>query len=119
MERYLALVQEGDAAPVFVLNKADIANNLKARLDQITAIAADVPVYAMSARQTDDIAQLEHHFVNNATVALVASSGVGQSTITNQLLGQTLQATQAVSSYDQRGRHTTHRQFFLPVPLAA
>jgi ribosome biogenesis GTPase / thiamine phosphate phosphatase len=113
MVRYLALVREGGANPVIVLNKADIADNLKARLNQITAITADVPVHAMSARQPSDIANLEHYFANTATVALVGSSGVGKSTITNQLLGRAAQLTQTVRGYDQRGRHTTtHRELF-------
>src|SRR6185436_21137201 len=45
--------------------------------------------------------------------ALVGSSGVGKSTITNRLLGRTAQATQEVRAHDGRGRHTTtHRQLF-------
>jgi ribosome biogenesis GTPase / thiamine phosphate phosphatase len=113
MVRYLALVQEGGANPVIVLNKADIADDLKGSLGQMTAIALGVPIHALSARQTDDIPQLEHYFANNATVALVGSSGVGKSTITNQLLGRAAQLTQAVRGYDQRGRHTTtHREVF-------
>jgi ribosome biogenesis GTPase len=44
----------------------------------------------------------------------VGSSGAGKSTITNQLLGHALQATQEVRSHDSRGRHTTtHRQLFI------
>ena len=49
-------------------------------------------------------------------MALVGSSGVGKSTLTNQLLGRTAQATQEVRAHDGRGRHTTtHRQLFTRV----
>jgi ribosome biogenesis GTPase / thiamine phosphate phosphatase len=113
MVRYLALVQEGGATPVIILNKADIAADLTGSLDQMTAIAPGVPIHALSARQSDDIAKLERYFANTATIALVGSSGVGKSTITNQLLGRKAQLTQAVRGYDHRGRHTTtHRELF-------
>ncbi len=113
MVRYLALVREGGATPVIVLNKADVAADLRGSLDQIKVIATDAPIHALSARQADCVATLERYFTKNATVALVGSSGVGKSTITNQLLGRSAQATQAVRGYDQRGRHTTtHRELF-------
>ena len=47
------------------------------------------------------------------TAALVGSSGAGKSTIVNQLLGTTAQATQPTRESDNRGRHTTtHRELF-------
>ena len=56
---------------------------------------------------------LERYFDGNRTIALVGSSGVGKSTLTNQLLGRAAQATQEVRAHDNRGRHTTtHRQLF-------
>jgi putative ribosome biogenesis GTPase RsgA len=41
------------------------------------------------------------------TVALLGSSGVGKSTITNQLKGASVQAVQPVRRGDDQGRHTT------------
>jgi ribosome biogenesis GTPase / thiamine phosphate phosphatase len=50
------------------------------------------------------------------TVALLGSSGVGKSTLINQLAGQELLRVQAVRQQDDRGRHTTARRelIFLP-----
>jgi ribosome biogenesis GTPase / thiamine phosphate phosphatase len=57
---------------------------------------------------------LEAYFAGNKTVALIGSSGVGKSTLTNQLLGIDAMVTQAVRESDSRGRHTTtHRQMFV------
>lgn len=48
------------------------------------------------------------------TVALVGSSGVGKSTITNQLAQKDIQAVQSVREGDNRGRHTTtHRELII------
>jgi ribosome biogenesis GTPase len=113
MERYLALVLESGATPVIVVNKADLTNDVIGPAGRIKGIAADVPIHAVRARADDGASDLEQYFQGNRTVALVGSSGVGKSTITNRLLGRTAQATQEVRAHDGRGRHTTtHRQLF-------
>ena len=114
LERYLALVGESGAAPVIVLNKADLTNDVIGVTGQLAAIAPDVPVHAISARTSEGILDLEHYFEGYQTVGLIGSSGVGKSTLTNQLLGRAAQATQEVRVHDNRGRHTTtHRQLFV------
>ena len=40
-------------------------------------------------------------------MALIGSSGVGKSTLTNKLIGRAAQAIQEVRGYDGRGRHMT------------
>ncbi len=114
IERYLALVRESKSAPVIVLNKADLATDADATTATIAAIAPGVPVHAISARDRDGIQVLEQYFGGNKTVGFIGSSGVGKSTLTNELLGRAAQATGEVRAHDSRGRHTTtHRQLFL------
>jgi ribosome biogenesis GTPase / thiamine phosphate phosphatase len=113
LERYLALVRESGAVPVIVVNKADIDHDVTSLMAEIAAIAPGVPVHVISARGRTGIADLERHFAGNRTIALIGSSGVGKSTLTNQLLQRSAQATQEVRAHDNRGRHTTtHRQLF-------
>jgi ribosome biogenesis GTPase len=131
IERYLAVVREGGAEPVIVINKADIAGNADAALAELAKVAPDVAVHLVSAHDPADVVLLAGYFNdrptcndgnagnngNNGrasrTIALVGSSGVGKSTLTNRLLGEDVQATQAVRAHDNRGRHTTtHRQLF-------
>ena len=114
IERLLALVADSGAAPVILLNKADLTNDVAGMKDQIATVAPGVPVHAISARGGDGIAEIEQHFSGNRTVGLIGSSGVGKSTLTNELLGRAAQATQEVRAHDSRGRHTTtHRQLFV------
>ena len=114
IERYLELVRESGATPVIVVNKADLENDVIGATGQIEAIAQDVPIHAISARGPDGARELEQYFGGNRTVVLIGSSGVGKSTLTNQLLGRAAQATQEVRAHDSRGRHTTtHRQLFI------
>ncbi|MEQ1614181.1 MAG: ribosome small subunit-dependent GTPase A, partial [Hyphomicrobiaceae bacterium] len=114
LERYLALVHASGARPVIVANKTDLAADLASRMADIATVAPGVAVHAITARAAADTRQLEAYFDGNRTIALIGSSGVGKSTLTNRLLGREAQATQEVRSHDDRGRHTTtHRQLFL------
>ena len=108
MKRYLALVQQSGATPVIVVNKSDLENDVVGSTGRIEGIDPDVPVHMISARVRESVRVLEDYFTGNLTVALIGSSGVGKSTLTNQLLGRDAQATQDVRSYDGRGRHTTN-----------
>lgn len=113
LERYLALVRDSGAAPVIVVNKADLTQDAAEIIGQIAGIAGEAPIHAVSARDRDRIDDLERYFDGNRTIAFVGSSGVGKSTLTNLLLGRAAQATQEVRAHDSRGRHTTtHRQLF-------
>lgn len=113
IERYLALVRESGADPVIVLNKSDLTHDLIGPTSQIAGIAPGVPVHIVSARDPDCIREIARYFDGNRTIVLIGSSGVGKSTLTNQLVGGAAQETQEVRAYDSRGRHTTtHRQLF-------
>jgi ribosome biogenesis GTPase len=107
VNRYLALVQQSGAIPVIVVNKSDLGNDVIELIGQTDAFPTDVPVHAVGARARDGLQVLERYFEGNRTVALIGSSGVGKSTLTNRLLGREAQTTQAVRDYDGRGRHTT------------
>lgn len=114
IERYLALVRESGATPAIVLNKADLIDDVVGPAAQITEIAPGIPLHIISAREPDCIRDLTRYFDGDRTIVLVGSSGVGKSTLTNQLLGRAAQATQEVRAHDSRGRHTTtHRQLFV------
>jgi ribosome biogenesis GTPase len=116
MKRYCALVEQSGAAPVMLVNKSDLENNVVGPGGEIEGLGQDLPVHVISARVRESVQVLERYFTGNRTVALIGSSGVGKSTLTNQLLGRDVQATQAVRDYDGRGRHTTTSRQLLVRP---
>lgn len=114
IKRYLTLIEEGGAEPVIVINKADIGTDIEAAVAALRDMAPEVPVHVLSAHRAGEVAVLGTYFDGGRTLALLGSSGVGKSTLTNQLLGHEAQATQPVRAYDNRGRHTTtHRQLLV------
>ena len=119
IERYLASAWESGAEPVVVLNKADLAEDLEARIAQVEAAAPGVGVVAMSALAGQGLDSLAPWLGACRTVALIGSSGVGKSTLVNALLGEERQATARVREDDSRGRHTTTHRELVPLPGGA
>ncbi len=116
LERYLALVAASGAAPVVVLNKADLCPDLADRIVETAAIARSAPVVAVSTLHPRGLDALHPFLTPAATIALLGSSGVGKSTIANRLLGEEHFLTREVRLGDSHGRHTTVRRELTPLP---
>jgi ribosome biogenesis GTPase / thiamine phosphate phosphatase len=114
IERYLVVAWDSGATPVIVLNKADLVGNPAEILAEVRAANSGVDVYAVSCRDPQSLEPLRDHLAFGKTGALLGSSGVGKSSIVNQLIGQELMRTRDVRTSDSRGRHTsTARQLVL------
>jgi ribosome biogenesis GTPase len=71
-------------------------------------------VIVATATEGSGVAEIYAHILPAKTAILLGSSGVGKSTLTNQLLGRDVQQTQAVRASDATGKHTTvHRELFV------
>lgn len=114
IERYLAVAWESGATPVIVLNKADLVDDPEAIANDVRAATPGVDVHAVSCRDARSLDPLRDYLGFGKTGALLGSSGVGKSSIVNQLIGQDLLRTRDVRPSDSRGRHTsTARQLVL------
>jgi ribosome biogenesis GTPase len=116
IERYLAVAWESGAQPVIVLNKADLHLDPAGARSEVEAIAATVPVVAMSAARGEGIDALGPWLGTGRTIALLGSSGAGKSTLVNALLGEARQLTNSLSDALGKGRHTTTRRELLVAP---
>jgi ribosome biogenesis GTPase len=115
LERYLAVAAASGAAPVVLLNKADVlaAGEREERLAAVAAVGHGVPALAISVREGQGLEALRGHLAPARTAALLGSSGVGKSTLLNLLATADLQRIGAVGAQDGRGKHTTsHAQLF-------
>ncbi|MBD1996103.1 ribosome small subunit-dependent GTPase A [Leptolyngbya sp. FACHB-541] len=114
IERYLVLAWESGATPVILLNKADLCDAVEERVLEVEEVAIAVPIVVLSAAQNQGLDALQPYLKPGQTSALLGSSGVGKSTLTNQLVGTAQQSVQPVRQGDSRGRHTTtHRELLL------
>ncbi len=115
IERYLLLVQASGARPVLVLTKADSADGAAA-LAELESRIEGIAMFAVNAKSADSVAPLLAYLGPGHTAVLVGSSGVGKSTLTNTLLGESRQSTAAVREHDSRGRHTTTHRALIQLP---
>ncbi len=118
LERYLTLAWESGAKPVFVLTKADLADDVDAAVTEVESIAFGVPVVPISNVSGAGLDALRSHLGPGVTAALLGSSGVGKSTLVNTLLGEELLATREIRD-DGKGRHTTTRRELVQLPGGA
>lgn len=114
IERYLTAARRTGAQAVIVLTKADLCEDLPARLAEVETVALDTPVHAVSIPQGRGVAEVAGYLAAGRTAVLLGMSGVGKSTLVNALAGEARQAVGEVRAIDGRGRHTTtHRELIL------
>ena len=113
LERYLAIAWDSGAAPVVLLTKSDLCENLEQIHDEVLGISLGANVIICSKLKQEGYNGVKDYINQGETVAFIGSSGVGKSTLINYLLGQDVLVTKEVRK-DGKGRHaTTHRQLML------
>jgi ribosome biogenesis GTPase / thiamine phosphate phosphatase len=116
VERYLAIAWESGARPLIVLNKADICDEIPARLAEVMSLAPGIPVLVASAESGTGMEELMHYAGRGRTLALLGSSGVGKSSIVNRLFGDAVQEIRETDLETGRGVHTTSARHLFMLP---
>lgn len=112
LERYLVMINEGKITPVIFLSKSDLISpeEIEQKKNDIRKILPDVTVEAFSNNNLNDIENIKTLFAPFKTYCLLGSSGVGKTTLLNNLIHQELYKTQPIREKDGRGKHTTTRR---------
>ena len=116
LERAMALTLECGASPVIVLNKADLAEDPAAVVEEARAVVQGAPVLLASANQRRGLEELRSLLPGGKTGILLGPSGVGKTSLTNALLDNEERRVKEVRSDDRRGRHTTTYRELVFVP---
>jgi ribosome biogenesis GTPase len=106
IERYLALAAEAKIQPVIVLTKMDLSFDRKSYRNQALKLQNDIRVECINAKDSTSLDALNTLCTEGHTIALVGSSGVGKSTLINNLTDAN-QLTAEISEEDGKGKHTT------------
>ena len=119
LERYLAIGKDAGVMTVIVLTKADTCEDPVVYLNEAARLAPGQIVETVNALDRDSLRVLEPWLGVGQTIALLGSSGVGKSTLTNTLLGLQAAETQDIREDDARGRHTTTARQMHRLPSGA
>ncbi|MBK7631749.1 MAG: ribosome small subunit-dependent GTPase A [Ignavibacteriales bacterium] len=112
LERYLVMINENNITPLIFLSKSDLISPEEAeeKKKQILEILPDAKISSFSNTSLNDIENIKTLFTPHKTYCLLGSSGVGKTTLLNNLIHQELYKTQPIREKDGRGKHTTTRR---------
>ena len=111
LERYLVMVNEGRVEPLIVLSKTDLisVDKLELFISEIREAGINARIIALSNVTGTGIEQIKNSIAPGKTYCIVGSSGVGKSTLINNLTGHDTLRTRTVR-HSGEGRHTTVRR---------
>ncbi len=109
LERYLILTGKSGAKGVLLVNKADLVSEeeMGELVAEVKELDPTVEIHGVSALEGTGLEVLKSYLTRGTTLALVGSSGVGKSTLVNQLLDREDLLTGDVNEVTGKGRHTT------------
>jgi ribosome biogenesis GTPase len=113
LERYLVMVNESNIQPIILLSKSDLlaSEDIATRIDEIQKIMPRLQVIPFSNENETGLSSVKGIMQSGLTYCLLGSSGVGKTTLINNLIGESIYKTKTVSKKESKGRHaTTHRQ---------
>lgn len=116
IERYLTICNTAKVTPILILNKIDLCTEtqLKELLKKIENRLSKLKVIPISNYTKLGIEQIEKHLQKANTYCLLGSSGVGKSSLLNNLLHSNKMQTSEISESNHKGKHTTsHRELFI------
>ena len=105
MERYFMLIGRSGAKAVVLVNKADLFPKEQSQqaAAEIAALWDGATVHVTSALNGDGLKVLKKYLKKGITMCVVGSSGVGKSTLVNQLYGEEWQWTSEVQRDHRQG----------------
>ena len=111
IERYLVTAEGGGVSPVVIVNKSDLGGAQEIR-EQLVERGVQCPILLTNAHKGEELNEVVKLLDGGATLAVTGASGVGKSTLVNQLVGDPMLVTGSVDS-EGSGRHTTVRRELL------
>ena len=106
------MINESNIRPVVLLSKSDLLSHVNAeeKISEIHTIMPDIQIVAFSNITNSGLSIIEELLIPGETFCLLGSSGVGKTSLLNNLLAEARFETQAIREKDGKGRHTTSRR---------
>ncbi len=116
LERYLTICYSANIEPVLVISKIDLVTEkeIQEAINRLEIRDKKVKYILLSNITHTGLDQILDFMQKGKTYCVVGSSGVGKSTLINNLLKKNILKTGQISLSTNKGRHTTdHRELFV------
>jgi len=116
LERYLTICNSSKIRPIIVLSKIDLIDEHRTAeiIENIKARIKNVLILAISNESKEGYDKISAIIEKSKTYCMLGSSGVGKSTLLNNLSGKSLMRTDSISQSTNKGRHvTSHRELII------
>ncbi|OQX99212.1 MAG: ribosome small subunit-dependent GTPase A [Bacteroidetes bacterium 4572_128] len=116
IERYLTICNASKVEPIIILSKVDLIGkqDLDRILEKLQKRVKNISIITVSSETQDGYKELKSIIKKGKTYCLLGSSGVGKSTLLNNISDKELMKTNSISLSSKKGRHiTTHRELIV------
>jgi len=115
------MINQSDIQPVVLLSKSDLlsVSEIDKKVDEIHALIPDLRVLPFSNEDNTKLKLVKELLAPRKTYCLLGSSGVGKSTLINNLLDEVRLKTHNVREKDGKGRHITTRRHLIKLKNGA
>jgi ribosome biogenesis GTPase / thiamine phosphate phosphatase len=116
LERYMSLCNSSNIEPVLVLSKTDMCSYemVQEAKQAVEAREKNLKCIMLSNITLSGLDDILNYIQRGKTYCIVGSSGVGKSTLINNLLKKNVLKTGIISLSTNKGRHiTSHRELFV------
>jgi ribosome biogenesis GTPase / thiamine phosphate phosphatase len=116
LERYLTICNSSGVKPLIILSKIDLINEARISqiVEQVKARIKNIPIIAISNETQIGYESIIKLIEKKRTYCMLGSSGVGKSTLLNNLSGKTKMRTDIISQSTNKGKHvTSHRELII------
>jgi len=112
LERYMVMINESNIQPVVLLSKSDLLphNDIEKKIADTHSLMPKVQIVPFSNKNKSGLERVKDILTPGNTFCLLGSSGVGKTTLLNNLIGEALFETQPVREKDGKGKHATARR---------
>ena len=116
LDRFLVMMEAQQVPVIICFNKADLADEKEEEKYRLIYEPAGYQVMFTSVREKTGVETVREKLTGKTTV-FAGPSGVGKSSLTNQIQPEAAMETGAISEKIRRGRHTTrHSELFFVEP---
>jgi ribosome biogenesis GTPase len=116
LERYLTICYSSNIEPVLVISKIDLSTkqDIQEAINSLLTREKNLKYFLLSNLTMEGMDQITDFIQKGKTYCVVGSSGVGKSTLINNLLKKNILKTGQISHSTNKGKHITdHRELFI------